>query len=297
MSKPKVIAIVGPTASGKTSLSIDIAKHVGGQVISADSRQVYRGLDIGTGKVTTEEMDGVPHHLLDVVDPSEVFTGANFLRQAGAAIDSIKERGHFPIIAGGTFFYVDLLRGKMAAAPVKPDEDFRASLEKYSDNELLELLETKDARRASTIEPHNRRRLVRALEIINTLGSVPEATPTDSPYEWLILGIDVDKETLREKFAARLTEWMDCGLLEEVERVRGEIHSSRFMEFGFEYTLVAEYLDKEITKDELYEKFIQKNWQYAKRQMTWLKRDEEVEWVNPKDRDGIMQRVDQFLAE
>ncbi len=296
-SKPKIVAVVGPTASGKTALSIELAKEFAGEVISADSRQVYKGMDIGTSKVTPEEMDGVPHHLLDVVEPSEIFTGAEFVRLASNAIEDITNRGNLPIIAGGTFFYVDLLRGKMQAAPVAPDSDFRTTLEQYTNQELFELLQSKDSRRANTIEQHNRRRLVRALEVIHTLGAVPEQTETESPYECLVLGIDIEKEVLLKKFEQRITHWLANGFQAEVEQLQSEgISDARFQEFGFEYTLMLEYMRGEITEPELTEKFVQKNWQYAKRQKTWLKRDKEVVWLRPEDTDDASALVKKFLA-
>ena len=293
--KPRVISVVGPTASGKTSLSIEIAKQFNGEVISADSRQVYKGLDIGTGKVTSEEMSGVPHHLLDIVEPDEIYTANTFVRDAKSAIDSIAGKNHVPIIAGGTFFYVDILRGKMQSAPVEPNQTFRDSLEHYSNEELLELLRSKDSRRAEDVDPDNRRRLVRALEIIESLGSVPETEEVESDYEWLMIGIDIEKEELREKFAKRLTSWLERGLLEEVHEARDTLSHERFLELGFEYTLAAEFLDEQISKEEFFEKFVQKNWQYAKRQMTWLKRDNEIEWFKAKNHEVIFRRVEEFL--
>ncbi len=296
-TKPKVVAVVGPTSSGKTALSIEIAKHFHGEVISADSRQVYKRLDIGTGKVTTEEMGGVPHHLLDLAEVSEVYTGKDFVRDATSAIQKITRTEHLPIIAGGTFFYVDLLRGKIQAAPVEPNPTFRDSLEDYSDNELLELLQTKDPRRAAEVDPNNRRRIVRALEIIETLGSVPEQKDVGSNYDWLVIGIETDKEALRKKFGQRLESWLKLGLLEEVHEMREELSNERFLELGFEYTLTAEYLDEQISKEEFFEKFEQKNWQYAKRQMTWLKKDASIEWFKPEDFENISKRVEKFLTE
>lgn len=295
--KPKVISIVGPTSSGKTTLSIKIAQYFNGEVISADSRQVYRGLDIGTGKVTEEEMEGVPHHLIDVVDVNEIYTGANFVKDANTAIATILKNGRLPIIAGGTFFYTDLLRGKMMAAPVEPDNEFRDTLERYSNEELLDLLRQKDAQRADSIDPHNRRRLVRALEIIHTLGTIPEQKTADSDYDWLIIGVEVEKEMLRKKFSIRLEEWLERGFLEEVANIEKATSPERFQELGFEYTLTTEFINKKITKEELFEKFIQKNWQYAKRQMTWLKRDAEIEWFEPSNTEEICQRIEKFLSE
>lgn len=293
--KPKVVAVVGPTASGKTSLSIELAKRFSGEVVSADSRQVYKDLDIGTGKVTKEDMAGVAHHLIDMVEPEEIYTGNDFVRDAKSALSKITEKEKLPIVAGGTFFYVDLLRGKMQSAPVEPDQDFRASLEKYSNEELLDLLRAKDERRANSIDSNNRRRLIRAIEIINTLGEVPEQQNTESGYDWLVIGIEIEKEKLQKNFKKRLQTWLDDGLLKEVQEIRERLNHSRFLELGFEYTLVAEYLDDNISKEELFEKFVQKNWQYAKRQMTWLKRDKEVEWVKPENSEAIFRHVQTFL--
>lgn len=293
--KPMVVAIVGSTSSGKTSLSIEIAKQFSGEVISADSRQVYKELDIGTGKVTKDEMAGVKHHLLSIVDPTEVYTANDFVRDAKAALHDIVARKKLPIVAGGTFFYLDLLRGTMQAAPVEPDPDFRNSIEHYTNEELLELLRTKDRRRAEAIDPNNRRRLVRALEIIETLGETPKQTNTESPYEWLVIGLEIDKDTLCKKFSTRLEDWLQRGLLEEVHEMRTKLPLERFLELGFEYTLTADYLDEKITKEEFFEQFVQKNWQYAKRQMTWLKRDENIEWFAPQNQAMIFNRVEKFL--
>ncbi|MFT5831955.1 MAG: tRNA dimethylallyltransferase [Candidatus Paceibacteria bacterium] len=295
-NKPKIIAIVGPTAAGKTSLSITIAKHVHGEVISADSRQVYEGMDIGTSKVTEAEMDGVSHHLLDIAKPMEVYTAADFTRDANRAIADITSRGKTPIIAGGTFFYLDLLRGKMQAAPVEPDQELRTKLEKYSNEELLQLLETKDARRASAVDPHNRRRLIRSLEIIETLGSVPPVVPVESDYDWLIFGVTREKEELRERFRTRAALWLTDGFQNEVERLLEEgVTRARFQEMGFEYTLMLQLIDKELTETEFVDRFEEKNWQYAKRQLTWLRKDNSIIWVEPSDTDSILESVDNFL--
>lgn len=296
MSKPKVIAIVGATASGKTSLSIDLAKEFSGEIISADSRQVYRGLDIGTGKITEEEMDGVPHHLLDVADPKEIFTAIDFKNQAQRVIQRIKTRDNVPIIAGGTFFYIELLRGTMQVAPVPPDRELREELEKLSNKELLEQIKNADPDRAEKIDPDNRRRLIRSVEIIDTLGKVPKPVIAESDYEWLILGVDVEKEELRKKFAVRINNWLSKGFQSEVEGLLKEgVTIERMSEFGFEYTLMLEYIDGLIDKEQLVEKFIQKNWQYAKRQLTWLKKDKQIEWHKPADREVILKRVQEFL--
>ena len=294
--KPKVIAIVGPTASGKTALSINIAKKFNGEVISADSRQVYRGLDIGTGKVTAKEMGDIPHHLIDITDPAETYTAANYQNDASATIIRIQNRDKLPIIAGGTFFYIELLRGNLQSAPVPPNKKFRESIEGISNKKLFLKLKKLDPDRAKDIDADNRRRLIRALEIIDMLGKVPKPTKSDSPYEWLMIGINVPKEKLLDNFSERLDSWLKAGFQAEVEGLLSTgITSERLQEFGFEYTLMLSFINQEISLTELKEKFLQKNWQYAKRQMTWLKRDKDIKWFKPEERKEILKLTRDFL--
>jgi tRNA dimethylallyltransferase len=295
--KPKIIVIVGPTGSGKTSLSLLLAQQFSGEVINADSRQVYKGLDIGTEKITQDEMDIVPHHLIDIVDVKDVYTAADFKKDAEKAIAEITARGNLPIIAGGTFFYIDTLLGKMGAAPVPPNPELRAVLETRSTEELFAELTKKDVRRAESIDPHNRRRLIRALEIIDTLASVPIATiPIDCPYDALIIGLDVDPVELRRKLRARAEQALSKGLIEETKNLLAQgVSKDRLLEIGHEYRLVLAYLDGEITNDELIQKCEEKNWQYAKRQKMWLKRDNTIEWFLPEDTTAILSRVTKFL--
>lgn len=297
-AKPKIVAVVGPTASGKTALSIKIAKLFNGEVISADSRQVYRGLDLGTGKVTEEEKQGVPHHLLDVADPMHVYTAAEFELDASNAILNIHSCNHLPIIAGGTFFYLDILRGIHQAAPVEPDETFRLSLMSHSTCELFHRLHTADPNRAETIDPKNRPRLVRALEIINALGSVPIHKRAPSPYDWLILGIKTHKVRLHQKIHDRLISRLEAGMLEEAEHLHSNgLSYERMHDLGLEYRYMAMHLQQQIKFEEMVEKLDLKTRQYAKRQKTWLKRDKEVEWFEPEDFEAIRQRVEVFLKE
>ena len=296
MSKPKVIAIVGPTASGKTALSIAAAKKFNGEVVSADSRQVYIGMDIGTGKITREEMDGVPHHLLDIADPLTVYTGADYMRDANEAVNTILSRGHVPLITGGTFFYIDLLRGKMQPAPVEPNEDFRNSLAHFKDDELFAQLQEKDADRASSIDPFNRRRLVRALEVIEALGSVPPQEAVESPYEWLMLGLEVPNAPLHEKIRDRLIARLEQGMVKEVEALVAQgVTYERLDDLGLEYRYIGQYLQKKLTYDEMVDQLEAKSRQYAKRQYTWLKRDSEIEWFGSADYDTIFERIERFL--
>lgn len=296
MNKPKVIAVVGQTASGKTSLSIELAKKFNGEVISADSRQVYRGMDLGTGKVILEEMQGVPHHLLDVVEPMEIYTAADFERDAKAAILDILSRGKLPIIVGGTYFYIQLLRGELQSAPVAPNEEFRKGLEKFSNLELYEQLKTLDPIRAEDIDPENSRRLIRALEIINELGTVPPVQKIDSPYDWLLLGTDITKEQLHKNINLRLKQRLELGMVAEAKLLHQQgVTYERMDTLGLEYRYLAKYLQNQLSETELFSQLETKIRQYAKRQLTWLKRDNSIKWFNPKAQAEINTCVENFL--
>jgi len=290
--KPKIVVVVGATASGKTGLAIEIAKRFNGEVISADSRQVYRNLDIGTAKVTKEEMQGIPHHLIDVVEIDQVYTAADFKKDASEVIASIVSKDGLPIIAGGTFFYIDTLLGRVTTPEVPPNEALRAELEKL-DTKTLESLAPN---RYLTIDTNNRRRLIRAIEIASTLGFVPESGQTDCPYQVLTIGIETAKENLREKFAARAKAWLKNGFLAEIESVLATgISRERLEEIGFEYRVGLQLLDDELSEEEFIQKFIEKNWQYAKRQLTWLKRDQTIHWFK-KDDPEILNTIEKFLT-
>ena len=294
--KTKMIAIVGPTASGKTSLSIDIAKRYGGEIISADSRQVYIGLDIGTEKVTKEEMNGIPHHLLDIANPKETITVSDFVKAAKTVIAQIVDRDRLPIVAGGTGFYIDALLYGNEMPEVPPNPTLRAALEQQDTHTLFEQLIQQDPKRASTIDPHNKRRLVRALEIIDALGTVPEPSKKKLIYDALILGIKTDDEILRERINTRLSESMKKGLIEEVKTLReGGLSWERLYELGLEYRLVSDYLQGNISENELIPKMETALRQYAKRQMTWFKRNKDIKWYAVEDKHSIYNEVEEFL--
>lgn len=296
MPKQKVVIVVGPTASGKTTLAINIAKQFNGEIISADSRQVYRGLDIGTAKVTPEEAQGIPHHLIDIVDVDTIYTAARFKRDAAKAIKGIADREHLPIIAGGTFFYIDTLLERIAPPKVAPDPALRAELEARSTETLYRELRSKDRRRAAEIDPQNKRRLIRALEIVDKLGAVPPRDPQATPYDTLTLGITVDQTELRARLQKRAEEWLQNGLIEEVQvLLESGVSRERLVEIGFEYVIGLEYLDGKLSKEQFAEVFTQKNWQYAKRQMTWLKRNPNIYWVSAADKSEVNVLVQQFL--
>ena len=288
--------VVGPTASGKTGLAVKHAKEFNGEVISADSRQVYQGLDIGTAKTTKAEMAGVTHHLIDVTDPENTYSAADFVRDSKEAIANINDRNKLPIVAGGTFFYVDALLGRTSLPEVPPNPELRDYLETKDAKILYAELQKKDPRRAASVEPENKRRIIRALEIAHELEYVPSPEKKESPFEYLIIGIQIEKEELREKFEKRARDWLEQNFLEEVKNLLDSgLDRDRLMEIGFEYRLGLELLDEEISKEEFIQKFIEKNWQYARRQMSWLKRDNEIKWFASND-PKISEAVKDFLA-
>ncbi len=279
MNKPKVLAVVGPTASGKSALAVEIARHFDGEIISADSRQVYRGLDIGSGKITPAEMKGALHHLLDIADPMDNYTGADFVKDAKLAISDILSRGKLPIIAGGTFFYIELLKGASQAAPVKPNPALRAKLEELTTEQLFQKLQILDKDRAENIDKFNRRRMIRSLEIIDALGEVPKIKKFDSPYDWLTIGIDISKSQLESRIENRLNERLNQGMVEEVKTLlESGVDSKWLCDLGLEYRYLTEYLQNKITLEEMKILIKTKSRQFAKRQLTWLKRDRDIIW-------------------
>ncbi len=262
---------MGPTASGKSSRAVEEAQKRNGEIISVDSRQVYRGLDIGTEKITTEEMRSVPHHLIDIRDPKENYSAGDFFTDATRLIQEISSRGKLPILAGGTHFYFDaLLKGLPIGIDANPT--LREELEKLSTEELTLRVTDRDPRRASELDPKNRRRLIRALEIIDARGAVPIRTLPTLKYEaeWIV--IDPPKEELRSRIDMRLESALSRGLIDEVRRVREDVGDTRLNELGLEYKIVGEFLRDERTEESLLPTLSAKLWQYARRQKAWLRK-------------------------
>ena len=290
------MVVVGPTASGKTGMAVELAKRFNGEVVSADSRQVYRGMDIGTAKVTTEEMQGIPHHLLDVASPTEVYTASDFARDAKIVINDIISRGRLPIVAGGTFFYIDTLLGKVTVPEVPPDQVLRATLEEKSAADLLSILESLDPDRAASIEPENQRRLVRAIEIATYLGKVPPQSPSDCPYDVLTIGLLINIETHGEIVKQRIIERLNTGMADEVRTLlESGVTHERLESFGLEYRYLSRYLRGLLDYDSMVEELSVKTRQFAKRQMTWLKRDKTIQWFL-KDDPEIFDVMKRFLT-
>lgn len=293
---PKLIVIVGPTSSGKSDLGIFLAQKYNGEIISADSRQVYKYMDIGTGKITKKEtqwqdrrgvMHTTPHYMLDVAHPSRQFSVVQYQKKAQKAIRDIQRRGKLPILVGGTGFYIQAVVDGIVFPQVPANKNLRTYLRKSSAEELFKKLQKLDPRRAASIESKNKRRLIRALEIIEATGKpVPSTSKAETvpAFDVLIVGIDVPREKLNEKIKLRLKKRLKQGMIREVKNLREKYHVSweRLENFGLEYRWVARYLQKKISKAEMEEKLYRDIKNYAKRQMTWFKRDKRIRWVKNK---------------
>lgn len=276
----KVAVIVGPTSSGKSALAVDLAKKFNGEVVSADSRQVYRGLNIGTGKITKREMKGVPHHLLDVASPKNIFTAHDFVEKGRSAILDIAARGKLPIIAGGTGFYIDALVGRIILPDAPVNKTLRKELEKMTVAQLFAMLKKRDSRRAKSIEPHNKRRLIRALEIVHVLGKVPPAKKS-SVYDVLWIGIETPVKKLEKKIESRLRERMKQGMVREANKLRKSGLSFKRMEaLGLEYRALARHLQGDITRSQMIDELGRDIRRFAKRQLTYWKRNKETRWFS-----------------
>lgn len=287
--KPKIIVILGPTASGKSDLAVKIAKKFNGEIISADSRQVYRGLDLGSGKITKKEMENIKHYLLDVASPKRTFTVEQYKKLAQKTIKKILKKHKVPIICGGTGLYIDSLIYDYNFPQVPPDAKLRKELEKFPTEELFEKLQKLDPRRAQNIDRHNRRRLIRALEIINatkhpipSIDLFPGTILWDSTrYDILKIGISVTQEKLKQNITKRLYARLKAGMIEEVENLfKQGLSWKRLDDFGLEYRFISRYLRNLINKKEMEDLIIKESIKYAKRQMTWFKKDKNTYWIN-----------------
>ncbi len=297
--KPKVLVVLGPTASGKSDLGVELALKLNGEVISADSRQMYTGLDIGTGEITKTEMKGVPHYLLDVAPPEKVFTVSDFKILGEGAMNQILEKGKLPIICGGTGFYIEALLGETSIPEVPPNPELRKELEEKTSEELFGILQKLDPERAETIDAKNKRRLVRAIEIVKAIGKVPKYEARDTKYDVLKIGIKIPDEELKKRINIRLEKRIEMGMIEEAERLHnppagGGVSYERMRELGLEYGALADFLDNKITKEEMIARLQTEIWQYAKRQMTWFKTDKTIKWFDPKD-PLVPEEVKRFL--
>lgn len=304
-NKPKVICVVGPTASGKSDLAVEIAKEFNGEIISADSRQVYKGMDIGSAKVPlVKKEDGlyyenIRHHLLDIADPKKQFTVQDYKNLAKEAIEDVIGRSKLPIITGGTGFYIDALVYDIQIPEVPPQDELREELSKKTTEELYKELKELDPERAEKIDKNNKHRIIRALEIIKTTGkTVPKLKNPESPYDPLFIGIKPSRKELKERIEKRLEERLKGNLINEIKNLHEEgISWERLESFGLEYRYAAQYLQKKISEEEMKERIINESYKYAKRQMTWLKRNKEIHWTDLKEKNKIIPIIQDFLKQ
>jgi len=299
----KVLVIVGPTATGKSALAVRLARKIDGEIISADSRQVYKGLDIGSGKITKREMKGVPHHLLDVVSPKKYYSVELFKEAGRAAMEKIWSRGRTPIVCGGTGFYIDALLNQTSFPNVPPNNKLRRELAKKNTMQLFARLRRLDPRRANNIDSNNKVRLIRAIEIAEAIGHVPNLVRRGGPsWDIFKIGLRLTPEKLKKKISVRLLARIRQGMIDEVRTLhKSGVTWKRLNEFGLEYRYVAKYL-KEFPRlsasspcvSALKAELSKEIWRYAKRQMTWFKRDKEIVWFSPRDYRKIASRVNKF---
>ncbi len=291
--KQPLIILTGPTASGKTALSVELAKRIGGEIISADSMQVYRHMDIGSAKVTVEEMDGVPHHLIDVLDPQDSFNVALFQEMAKEAMNKIYANGHIPIIAGGTRFYIQALLYDINFTENDSDMEYRTHLEQIAFNKgataLHRMLEEVDPASAEAIHANNVKRVIRALEFYKKTGQKisehnEEERQKESPYNFVYYVLNMDRATLYERIELRIDQMLKAGLVKEVENLKAMGCTRNMVSMqGLGYKEILDYLNGEMSLDEAVYFLKRDTRHFAKRQLTWFKREKEVTWVNQED--------------
>jgi len=272
-----LIVILGPTASGKTALSIKLAKKFSGEVVSSDSRQVYKGMDIGSGKITKKEMRGVPHYLLDVANPKKRFTVSQYQKLALKSIKKIHQSSKIPFLVGGSPFYINSVVDGTVIPEVKPNWKLRRKLEKLTVKQMFEKLEKIDPVRAKTIDQHNPRRLLRALEIVlTTKRPVPQFSAQGGPASgWNTLKIGIKKSPVELKTAIHkrlLKRLKNDKMINEIKNLRKTLSWKRLEEFGLEYRATAQYLQNKITWQEMIDKIKTDSWHLVKKQMTWFSR-------------------------
>ena len=294
---PKLVVVLGTTACGKSGLGVELAKRFNGEVISADSRQVYKGLDLGTGKVTEEEMEGIPHHMLDVVEPGEAYSVADFQPAAYAAIDDVIARGKTPILVGGTGLYVRAITEGFQFSDSKPDPALRQELEEKSNEELYAILREKTGVTLTGGEENNRHRLMRSVEkALSGAWEAPKACPR---YDCLLLGVNFLRDVVCQRIDDRLQARIDAGMIDEVANLRSAGVSDEFLDrLGLEYRYILWYLTGKIpTMEGLKDELGRAIKRFATRQVVWFKKDQDVLWLDMEG-DFLSQAADaveQFL--
>jgi len=293
----KSIVILGPTASGKSSVAIKLAQKFNGEIISADSRQIYKRMEIGSGRITPEEEKIVPHHLLGILNPETEFSVIKFKEEAEKKIQEISERNRLPIICGGTGFWIKALVDDVIYPEVKPDWKLRKDLEKKSPAQLFAILKKSDPIRAKNIDAKNPVRLIRAIEICRVLGSVPDTRYKilNTKYQFLQIGIAREKEELHQRISLNIRKRLQAGMITEVEKLKNSgLSWEKIKSFGLSFKLIPQFLRGEIqTEEELAEKIYLAEKNYAKRQMTWFKKNNKIKWLT--DYEEIKLSVKNFI--
>ena len=289
MSKPKVIVICGPTASGKTSLSIELAKKIDGEIISCDSMQIYKDMDIGTAKPTKDEQDGINHYLLDFIEPDKRYSVADYKRDAEVAINNILEHKKVPIIVGGTGLYVDSLIYNIQYPNIEFDDEYRKKLELIVQNEGLEKLykeaEKVDKKSIENISCNYKKRILRILEIYhatvkNKTELEIESRNQEVKYDYNVFALNMDRIKLYERINKRVDLMIEKGLIQEVESLLKKYNEFPTAMQGLGYKEVVEYLNGNYTKEEMIEKIKQESRRYAKRQLTWFRKNSQTIWLD-----------------
>ncbi len=301
MAKQKILSIVGPTGVGKTALSVILAQKFNGEIISADSMQVYRKMDIGTAKVTEEEKQGIEHYLVDVQDYSEPYNVKIFQEKCREAIHIIAEKNKLPIICGGTGLYLKAAMYDYDFEEEEEDSEYLNFLRSKSDEELYEMLKNTDEKSLEKIHPNNRKRIIRALQIAHTgeIKSVREAKQEHKPiYDVFFLGLDVDRELLHERINVRVDRMFDAGLVEEVTALFNDPKTWLYTSFqGIGYKEFKDFFEKTRTLEQIKTDIKTHSRRYAKRQYTWFKNQMDVHWYDASDRNKMMQDIELWLTE
>ena len=291
MLKPKVIVIGGPTASGKTALSIELAKAIDGEIVSADSMQIYQEMDIGTAKPTEEEKQNIKHYMLDIIKPNQRYSVADYKKDAKEAIRKIIKKGKTPIVIGGTGLYIDSLIYEIEYPELEIDISYRKELEEIADKEgllgLYEKAKTIDKDAMEKISVNDRKRILRVLEIYHQTGKTKTELEKESrkepEFDYRMFAIDMNREVLYDRINRRVDIMIENGLIEEVKKIYEKYKEFPTAMQALGYKEVVEYLENKITKEEMIEKIKMESRRYAKRQLTWFRKNKETKWLNGED--------------
>ena len=304
MQKNKVIVICGPTASGKTALSIELAKQIHGEIVSCDSMQIYQDMNIGTAKPTPEEMQGIQHYLIGYVSPEQRYSVADYKADAKKAIKEIIEKGKMPIVVGGTGLYLDSLIYEIEYQDIQLDEEYRKKLEEEVEEKGLEALYERakqiDATAIEKISPNDKKRILRILEIYHATGKTKteqeiESRKKEVEYDYKVYALDWDRQTLYDRINKRVDMMIEQGLIEEVKQILDKYDTFPTAMQGLGYKEVVEYLKGDLTKEEMIEKIKMESRRYAKRQLTWFRKNKQTIWLNAEDE--IQNNIDIILKD